>query len=170
MSQASASFSPGSIYAHHAVTSRNSSPESIRARRARRSLRLRESADRPTARVERRAPLARILRAFREGHVHDGDFCPLSAHLQDVQREVEALEAWVVARSPAKQRAGATVRRALELLRHFSMLTTMDFSVIPDEIRPRLVHLLALEHRWCYAAAGTTRDAFKIETGRTGAR
>ena len=120
--------------------------------------------------VQRGPLLERVLRAYREGQVDAETPCPLAQRLRVVKGEVRALEAWARTRRPDVQRSGATVRRALELLRHFSMMTTLDFSVLPDEVRPRLVRLLALEHRWCYAAAGTTRDAFKAETGRTGAR
>ena len=120
--------------------------------------------------MERGPLLDHVLRAYREGQVNEETPCPLAARLHDVQGEVQVLEDWARTRSPDAQRSGATVRRALELLRHVSMMTTLDFSVVPDEARPSLVGLLALEHRWCYAAAGTTRDAFKSEIGRTGAR
>lgn len=96
--------------------------------------------------------------------------CPLAERLREVTAEVQKLEHWAEGQCPQHQRSGATIRHALELLRHFSLLTTLDFSVLPVEVRPGLVRLLALEHRWCYAAAGTTRAAFKEQTGRTGAR
>lgn len=166
------SFPPGSIYGASSNPQRSSSPDTIRARRHRRSgrLRLHARSGRPPLVAQRSPLLGLVLRAYREGRVDDETPCPLAARLNVVEHEVEVLEAWAQTRAVDHQRSGATVRQALELLRHFSLMTTLDFSVLPDEVRPRLVQLLALEHRWCYAAAGTTRDAFKAETGRTGAR
>ena len=170
MSQAAAPSPSRSIYAISPSLLRTNSPGSIRARRHRRSRRLQPESGFPALETERAIRLNRVLRAFREGQVDKGEPCPLAARLSEVQEEVQSLEAWVESRDRQKQHAGQTIRLALELLRQFSFLTTLDFSVIPDEKRPKLIELLALEHRWCYAAAGTTRTAFKIETGRTGAR
>lgn len=148
----------------------------MRARQAKR-LRARARVDaavekRPTLRIERMPPLLALLRAYRE---HPGDDAPsvpspLDGLIGDLRREVETLEGWAHRRGKRAHHEGPTIRQALGFLRTFGRMMALDFSDIPLEERPQLVALLALEHRWCYAAAGTTRDAFKIAIGRTGAR
>lgn len=117
--------------------------------------------------TDRASPLREVLRAAAEGV----DVGPqLEARLAIVRAEVETLEALVLERSPGERKNGASIRRALELLRRFGRASCLDLSVIEEPLRPLLVTWLALEHRWCYAAAGTDRRSFKRATGRTGAR
>ena len=113
---------------------------------ARNARRQREDARRAQARVE-----APALRLARLEPVHallrsyragaSQGLEPLLELLAEVDLEVRLLEAVVARRSRADHRAGPAIRR-----------------------------LLALEYRWCFAAAGTTPRAFKIAIGRTGAR
>lgn len=124
----------------------------------------------PTLMVDRAAPLLRILKSYQEADPALDDRTPLQNYLAVVRAEVEALEAWAESRPKTQQKDGGAIRQALDFLRTFGHLSTLDFSSIPEEERMDLVTLLALEHRWCYAAAGTTRDAFKGAIGRTGAR
>lgn len=142
--------------------SRHSRRNLVRARRAA----LSGGNDGPSLRVERLPPITELLRAYREGRTDDA----LPEHVRALRSEVEALERWADARPRHEQLSGTTTRLALDFLRGFGRITALDFSSIPSEERDLLVELLALEHRWCYAAAGTTRDAFKIAVGRTGAR
>ncbi|MEE2903074.1 MAG: hypothetical protein VYC39_12145 [Myxococcota bacterium] len=65
---------------------------------------------------------------------------------------------------------GETIRRALSFLRVYGRIASLNYGDVPDEERGLLVQLLALEYRWCFAAAGTTAEIFKREIGRTGAR
>lgn len=126
---------------------------------------------RPTLRTDRLPPILAILRAYRE---HPGDGSPepsrILGFIEELRVEVEALEGWADRRGKRAHHEGATIRQALGFLRTFGRMMALDFTLLPIEERPALVTLLALEHRWCYAAAGTTRDAFKIAIGRTGAR
>lgn len=158
-----------SIYAHLETPERTTTRQAREARRRRAQYRVHATGDdTPALRMERIRPIQDLLRAFA---AYDPNRpCPLTGYLAVLEAEVGLLEKWVATRSKNEQRAGATIRRALELLRAFGRISVLDFSDIPDEDRPKLVALLALEHRWCYAAAGTTRDAFKLATGRTGAR
>jgi hypothetical protein len=120
---------------------------------------------RPTLLVDREGPILELLRTYRER-----DDASIDAFVAALKAEVEALESWASSRAKHEQREALAIRQALDFLRTFGHLSTLDFSVVPEEERNKLVLLLALEHRWCYAAAGTTRDAFKIAIGRTGAR
>jgi hypothetical protein len=124
----------------------------------------------PARRLDRLGPLLALLRRYRESGPDPLPGSPLATFVRELGAEVDGLEAWVRAQPRAQQRAGAVIRQALDFLRDFGRLTVLDFSSVPEEDRPHLVTLLALEHRWCYAAAGTTREAFKLATGRTGAR
>ncbi len=153
---------PSSIYAH--VSGTTPASRSTRcSRRARARARV-VSLDQPgpTLRLDRVTPIRRAVEAAPEQG--------LDEFVDRLEAEVSALEAWAEARPRPAQRDGGTIRRTLELLRRFGRLSAMDFSNVPVEDRPALVKVLALEHRWCYAAAGTTRAAFKDSTGRTGAR
>ena len=123
----------------------------------------------PQRRLERLEPVVSVLRRYR-GCDGLGPTSPLAGFVAELGQEVGELEAWAGAQPPRHQRSGPVIRQALDFLRSFGRLTTLDFSTVPEEDRPHLVTLLALEHRWCYAAAGTTREAFKLATGRTGAR
>jgi hypothetical protein len=148
-------------------------------RTARKAKRQRESAreeaakrEQPSLCLDRRGPVCALLRRYREQRAVDVAAVPspLDAWLPRLRREVEALEAWASSRGRRHRLDGATIRQALHFLRAFGRIMALDFSSIPIEERESLVALLALEHRWCYAAAGTTREAFKIAIGRTGAR
>lgn len=108
-----------------------------------------------------------LLSSLRLGLV---DVDALAAYVDRVGAEVEDLEHWAQTR-PAKDREdGASVRLALELLKGFAELGILSFVGVAEEDRSLLVRWLGLEHRWCYAAAGTDRKCFKRVTGRTGAR
>lgn len=133
------------------------------ARKQRRAARAR-SLDNNQIRIDRRGPLTAALLEFRR----NPESLALARYVNFVQAEVEALE--MSAQAMTDRQAGPTIRRALALLRTFGHLTTLNFSSVPEEERGELVRLLALEHRFCYAAAGTTREDFKAATGRTGAR
>jgi hypothetical protein len=145
-----------------------------RARRLRAKARLEDAQRaRPTLDADRLTPILGVLRVYRE-HIgapgRDVDASPLAAFVRTLLSEVEALESWAASRGKRIHHDGSTIRKALHFLRTFSRIMSLDFSNIPIEERDLLVALLALEHRWCYAAAGTTRNAFKIAIGRTGAR
>lgn len=155
-----AQTAPTSIYAHLAQTT-PASQATRRSKRARAEARVLDRAA-PAVRLDREGPIRRAVQRA-------GDF-GLEAFCEALAREVDALEALAAERCPCAQADGPTIRRALELLRRFGRLSAMDFSDVPVEDRPTLVKILALEHRWCYAAAGTTREIFKEATGRTGAR
>jgi hypothetical protein len=120
--------------------------------------------------VDRADPIVDLLRRYETDPGIPLENTPLQQYLIELRAEVEALEAWAESRPRGEQRETASIRQALDFLRRFGHLSTLDFSSIPEEERGDLITLLALEHRWCYAAAGTTRDAFKIAIGRTGAR
>ena len=123
-------------------------------------------AGRPYLDLDRKRPMEAILRTRSETEARRG----LDFLYQKVLGEVGVLERWVQSLNPAERSNGAAVRRALELLRGFGHLAILDYGQLPDDFRPILVQWLALEHRWCYAAAGTDRRTFKRVTGRTGAR
>ena len=125
---------------------------------------------RPTLMIDRANPILDLLRRYQTDAGAALENTPLQQYLIELKAEVEALEAWAESRPRPQQRENGSIRQALDFLRRFGHLSTLDFSVIPEEERGDLITLLALEHRWCYAAAGTTRDAFKIAIGRTGAR
>jgi hypothetical protein len=124
----------------------------------------------PSLRIDRLAPILAMLRAYRERDPAPDERSPLALYLTTLTHEVEELEAWADTRGRRAQSEGHAIRQALEFLRTFARVTSLDFSSVPVEERPSLVALLALEHRWCYAAAGTSRDVFKVAIGRTGAR
>lgn len=128
------------------------------------------SHERPPLSTDRLTPIQQVLRLYRERAEAPELAAPLATHLAQVEAEVVALEAWAAALGRARHRAPAAIRGALELLRGFGRLLVLDFSSVPAEDRSLLVGWLALEHRLCYAAAGTTRAAFKGVVGRTGAR
>ncbi len=157
-----ASTAQNSIYAHVAGTT--PATQSTRcSRRARAKARVVPvEGPWPVIRVDRATPLRRAAQASAE---HG-----LEAFCASLAAEVTQLEDWAASRPRRSQTDGATIRRALEFLRRFGRLSAMDFSDVPVEDRASLIRILALEHRWCYAAAGTTRSAFKTATGRTGAR
>lgn len=165
----SANASTTSIYAH--VSNTVSSRSARQARRARAQARLVLVADdRPALQTDRLGPVFALLRTYREGREQGLTITPLAEFVRHLEEEVLALESWAERQPLAVRRGGPAIRHALELLRVFGRMTALDFSSIPDEERRDLVNLLALEHRWCYAAAGTSREIFKVAIGRTGAR
>ncbi len=123
----------------------------------------------PTLKLERLASIGLVLRAYQDG-VEPGAPSPLEVLVADVRAEVLALEAAAARRPRALQMESQSIRRALSFLRTFGRLSALDFDNVPIEERPRLVEWLALEYRFCFAAAGTTGRAFKVAIGRTGAR
>ncbi|MCK6549408.1 hypothetical protein L6R52_26430 [Myxococcota bacterium] len=149
-----------------------STDRAAREAKRRRTLARVEAAERsaPTLRIDRHTPIRELLRAYRERDYGVAETSPLERFVVELRREVEALERWAEARGRRAHACGDSIRRALAFLRTFGHVTSLDFSRVPIEERALLVELLALEHRWCYAAAGTTRDVFKVEIGRTGAR
>ncbi len=159
-----------SIYGTAGRARRAATREAREARRARMEARLTQvMRHRPTLTVDRATPLLDLLRRYRLDAGTDLTHTPLQKYLVALRAEVEALEDWAESRGRL-QRDNAAIRQALDFLRRFGHLSTLDFSPIPEEERGELITLLSLEHRWCYAAAGTTRDAFKLAIGRTGAR
>lgn len=158
-----------SIYAH--LTPTVSTRAARQARRARAQARLTLVQDeRPPIQANRIDPILQLLRTYREGQELGCRISPLDAFLAQLEAEVTTLELWAEGLEPKVRRGGQATRQALEFLRTFGRITALDFSSIPEEERAGLVGLLALEHRWCYAAAGTSRDLFKAAIGRTGAR
>lgn len=156
-----------SIYARP-VGSRPTTREARDERRRRTARRLQgQLSGRPPTELDRVPPMQAILQHLR---LEDGDGRALEAVVEAVREEVCALETWAKARPRRERASGAAIRRALELLRGFARLAALDFEPVPPEARSTLVDWLALEHRWCYAAAGTDRATFKEVTGRTGAR
>lgn len=115
---------------------------------------------------ERRATLDAWLRAAREHHVPRD----VGATLAALEQEVRALEADVAARTEQERRSPDVIRRALTLLRDFGHLALTDLAGLPPELRPAVVRLLALEHRWSFAAAGTTQHDLHEVSGRSGFR
>ena len=87
-----------------------------------------------------------------------------------LEAEVCALEEKTAQLSKCVHKNGETIRRALSFLRNYGRIASLNYSTIPEEERGLLIQLLALEYRWCFAAAGTTVEVFKREIGRTGAR
>jgi hypothetical protein len=146
------------------------SPAARLARRARHERRMESSLKlQGTERTDRRGPLVEVLRAYR--HLDTaGVSGPLGPYVEQVRAEVEALETRTRRRGRRAHQRPIAIRRALALLREFGHLSTLHFGDLPDVDRPLLVELLQLEYRWCFAAAGTTADAFKRAIGRTGAR
>jgi hypothetical protein len=160
---------PASIYSH--LTATHATPKTRSAKRARAKARLTlVRDDRPALRTNRLDPIIELLRTYREGREVGEPVSPLEKFNATLEAEVRELEAWTEGLEPKAKKDGSAIRQALELLRVFGRITALDFSTIPDEERTGLVTLLALEHRWCYAAAGTDREIFKIAIGRTGAR
>lgn len=125
----------------------------------------------PPRHLDRLSLIESALRMYRsgQGDAVDGP-SPLAQLLAETTQEVERLEGWAASLPQAHRRSGAVMRQALEFLRGFSRLSVLDFRAVPQEDREHLVQWLALEHRWCYAAAGTCRVSFKAAAGRTGAR
>nr|ADI21484.1 hypothetical protein [uncultured myxobacterium HF0070_11L13] len=87
-----------------------------------------------------------------------------------LKAEVGFLEQRTAQLGHVVQKNGETIRRALSFLRIYGRIASLNYGDVPDEERGLLVQLLALEYRWCFAAAGTTPEIFKREIGRTGAR
>lgn len=133
-------------------------------RRNRDHQRIRDAA--PDLQTDRLSPIEEVLRAYRSGVSPS----PLRARRRQVELEVAQLERIASERPRREQSSGPTIRLALLFLKGFGRLSSLDFSGVPVEERSELVALLALEYRWCLAAAGTTGRAFKIAIGRTGAR
>lgn len=126
----------------------------------------------PALRIDRLTPVTHVLRSYR---VWPDDPAlappsPLAAYIDQVKAELADLEAWVASLPKPALRDGAVIRRALCFLKGFGRISALDFELVPTEERERLVELLRLEYRWCFAAAGTTPRAFKVAIGRTGAR
>lgn len=159
----------------HEVTAPLSGPRTLESRRAQRErerARVITAAERlgPEA-TDRLTPLLRMLRAYRECPKERDDTAqPITVYVQDLAREVEALEEEAAGLPRRVQSDGSTIRQALSFLRVFGRISALDFGVVPTEERHHLVTLLALEYRWCFAAAGTTPRVFKVAIGRTGAR
>lgn len=125
----------------------------------------------PARSVDRLSPIEAALRAYRRDPASPVDeLSPMQALLLRTVQEVEELEAWVQSLPPCERKSGPVIRQALDFLRGFGRLTALNFSSVPLQDRDFLVQWLAVEHRWCYAAAGTSRTSFKQAAGRTGAR
>jgi hypothetical protein len=144
------------------------------ARKLKRKRALARAADalgrRPELRQDRLGPIQDVLRWYRDPPDRSVLLGPLGRRLEELRHEVEQLEA-EVARLPHRAHLeGDAIRRALTFLRGFARVTTLDYEPVPPEERSKLIALLALEYRWCFAAAETTPRAFKIAIGRTGAR
>lgn len=137
-------------------------------RRHREEARVREAV--PGLQTDRIAPLCRVLRGYRALGVNRPSTSPLAAYRAEVEREVLELEAAAERRSRRDQRSGPTIRLALLFMKGFGRMSSLDFAELPMEERSELIALLALEYRWCLAAAGTTAHAFRLAIGRTGAR
>lgn len=100
-----------------------------------------------------------------------GDPEPLRSWVQTWRPRVRTQEQRVRDETDRTQRrCGPAVRCALELLRAYGRCLVLDLSTVADCDRPLVVEALSLEHRSCYAAAGTTRADFEAGIGRTGAR
>lgn len=144
-------------------------PSSRTARRLREDARRAQARDgSPELRLARLEPVMALIRVYRRGCADA--LAPLQILVRDTDLEVRLLEAAVARKSRHEHREGPAIRRALTLLKDFGRLSALDFDDIPIEGRPLLIRLLALEYRWCFAAAGTTPRAFKVAIGRTGAR
>ena len=95
----------------------------------------------------------------------------LRDYVDRVRSEVVELERHTLEQLPAAVHSeGATIRRALCFLRNFGRIGCLDLTAVSTGERDGIVELLRLEYRWCFAAAGTTPEAFKTAIGRTGAR
>jgi hypothetical protein len=161
-----------SIYAAPLQSSICRDPSARFAQQARAQVRLTQALGRgPDRNLNRQAPITQALWAYRTQDIEPGDpQSPIQQLLIHTQNEVETLEAWVQTLPSQETTRGAAVRQALDFLRTFGRLSTLNFGVVPQEDRASLVRWLALEHRGCYAAAGTSRRAFKLASGRSGAR
>lgn len=144
-------------------------PEARCHRRIRETDRIRASA--PHLRTNRAGPICEVLRSYR-GSTQDAlpSPSPLLALRLRLETEVRALEAEARLRGRKEQGSGPTIRLALLFLKGFGRVSSLDFRDVPIEERPELIQVLALEYRWCLAAAGTNARAFKLAIGRTGAR
>lgn len=90
-------------------------------------------------------------------------------YAEKTAREVAALEEWTSQRSAKERASPMSIRAALQFLKAWGRFAqTAPLTETPH--RTEMVQWLALEHRWCYAAAGTDRATFDRATGRTGAR
>jgi hypothetical protein len=152
---------------------------SLNAAASRRKLKRTRSEERAAAALlrqpelvrDRLAPMRATLRWYLDPPDRPGPLGgPLASRLSEVRAEVESLEASVALLPRSVHASGDAIRRALNFLRGFGRLSALDFDAVPPEDRPHLVALLALEYRWCFAAAQTTPRVFKIAIGRTGAR
>ena len=94
----------------------------------------------------------------------------LGAAMVRLDREVSAMEARVAALPRDARRDPAVIRGALELLRRYARSLAADWSWLDVDDRDVWRALLEVEHRGCYAAAGTTRADFERAVGRAGAR
>ncbi len=161
-----------SIYADPLRSSVCRDPNARFAQQARAQVRLAQALGHgPTRNLDRQAPIDTALRAYRSQDITPGDpQSPLRRLLSHTEHEVQSLEHWVQTLPAAETKKGVVIRQALDFLRTFGRLTALNFAVVPQEDRASLVRWLALEHRWCYAAAGTSRTAFKMASGRSGAR
>jgi len=90
-----------------------------------------------------------------------------SVPLAVLEEELSSLERDVKKDAILRRRDGARVRAALELLRLYGRRLLGRLERDDEAV---LFRRLQLEHRWCYAAAGTTRADFEVVTGRCGAR
>ncbi|MEM6861071.1 MAG: hypothetical protein AAF627_10030 [Myxococcota bacterium] len=89
--------------------------------------------------------------------------------VQELSEELAALEQAVLGADASTRVEPRRTRAALELLRLFGRRLAKRLPETPAD-RTELNLRLRMEHRWCYAAAGTTRSDFDRATGRTGAR
>ncbi len=152
-------FSPTSMYSRCAAGTPGQRPRAAAKERRERPVH-----GRPATSLDRLGAARAVLRTTTAG----SSFVALGA---EVERELERLEPWAAGRSPEERASGPTIRLALELLRRYGQLLALDYGDLSDdEHRAAVVAWLALEHRWCYAAAGTDRESFKRATGRFGAR
>jgi len=113
--------------------------------------------------------IARLARAYRATPERDRTRL-LEAAKDALELEVQQLEAKAAAQPRSSRRSPATMNATVELLRRFNRRLTRDSSWADPTDRPLLIALLGLEHRLCYALAGTTRKDFEAVSGRTGLR
>lgn len=144
------------------------SPELRTRRKHRDEARLRDL--NPRLQTDRMGPICRVLRHYRGLDSSPPSAAPLAEYRRRVEREVLELERAAATRSRQEQRSGPTIRLALLFMKGFGRVSSLDYSQVPEEERGELIALLALEYRWCLAAAGTSARAFKLAIGRTGAR
>ncbi|MBK8014771.1 MAG: hypothetical protein IPK13_25910 [Deltaproteobacteria bacterium] len=121
-------------------------------------------------RLDRLGPIVEVLRRYREAPSDGEPLNLLEAYADVLEIEVRNLEAYVESAPRSEQRRGSAIRQALDFLSLFGRIASLEFAFVPVEERSYLIRVLELEHRWCYAAAGTTRAVFKRAIGRTGAR